>query len=181
VVAIANVDKDKRYKVLANHRKPAQEKAARELHQRAGVPFGSCGISEVKQFQKCLPEYEINIVSMDHGDSIIYPECPVDVETKRIYLYLHNNHYDVITTMPGFLNRSYFCHRCRKSYNNAVSHLCNAMCKMCRASDCPFIEPRDCVDCGRMFKSQASYERHKEPIGKGAIRMSASEKVHRVW
>ncbi len=167
VVAIANVDKDKRYKILANHRKPAQEKAARELHQKAGVPFGSCGISEVKQFQKCLPEYEINIVSMDHGDSIIYPECPVDVETKRIYLYLHNNHYDVITTMPGFLNRSYFCHRCRKSYNNTVNHLCNAMCKMCRAFDCPFIEPRDCMDCGRMFKSQACYDRHKEPLGKG--------------
>ncbi len=167
VVAIANVDKDKRYKILANHRKPAQEKAARELHQKAGVPFGSCGISEVKQFQKCLPEYEINIVSMDHGDSIIYPESPVDVETKRIYLYLHNNHYDVITTMPGFLNRSYFCHRCRKSYNNTVNHLCNAMCKMCRAFDCPFIEPRDCMDCGRMFKSQACYDRHKEPLGKG--------------
>ncbi len=167
VVAIANVDKDKRYKILANHRKPAQEKAARELHQEAGVPFGPCGIPEVKQFQKHLPEYEINIVSMDHGDSIIYPECPVDVETKRIYLYLHNNHYDVITTMPGFLNRSYFCHRCRKSYNNTVNHLCNAMCKMCRAFDCPFIEPRDCMDCGRMFKSQECYDRHKEPLGKG--------------
>ena len=167
VVAIANVDKDKRYKLLMDYRSPAQEKAARELHQRAGVPFGSCGIPEVKQFQKCLPEYEINIVSMDHGDSIIYPECPVDVETKRIYLYLHNNHYDVITTMPGFLNRSYFCHRCRKSYNNAVHHLCNAMCKMCRAFDCPFVELRDCMDCGRVFRSQECYDRHKEPIGKG--------------
>ena len=167
VVAIANVDKDKRYKLLTDHRKPAQEKAARKLHREAGVPFGPCGIPEVKQFQKHLPEYEINIVSMDHEDSIIYPECPIDVETKRIYLYLHNNHYDVITTMPGFLNRSYFCHRCRKSYNNTVSHLCDAMCKMCRAFDCPFIEPRDCADCGRMFKSQTCYDRHKEPLGKG--------------
>ncbi len=167
VVAIANVDKDKRYKLLTNPRRPAQENAARELHQKAGVPLGPCGISEVKQFQKYLPEYEINIVSMDHGDSIIYPEQPSDAETKRIYLYLHNNHYDVITTMPGFLNRSYFCHKCRKSYNNAVNHLCKAMCKMCRALKCPFIEPRDCTDCGRMFKSQACYDRHKEPLGKG--------------
>ncbi len=167
VVAIANVDKDKRYKLLADHRKPTQENAARELHQKAGVPFGPCGISEVKQFQKYLPEYEINIVSMEHGESIIYPEQAADVETKRIYLYLHNNHYDVITTMPGFLNRSYFCHKCRKSYNNTVDHLCKAMCKMCRAFECPFVEPRDCTDCGRMFKSQACYDRHKEPLGKG--------------
>jgi hypothetical protein len=35
VVAIANADKDKRYKLLADHRRPAQEKAARELHQKA--------------------------------------------------------------------------------------------------------------------------------------------------
>ncbi len=167
VVAIANVDKDKRYKLLTDHRRPAQENAARELHQKAGVPFGPCDIFEAKQFQKYLPEYEINIVSMEHGDSIIYPEQAGDVETKRIYLYLHNNHYDVITTMPGFLNRSYFCHKCRKSYNNTVDHLCKAMCKMCRAFECPFVEPRDCTDCGRMFKSQACYDRHKEPLGKG--------------
>ena len=167
VVAIANVDKDKRYKVLADHRKPAQERAARELHEKAGVPFGPCGISEVKRFQKCLPEYEINIVSMDHGNTIIYPECPVDVEVKRIYLYLHSDHYDVITTMPGFLNRSYFCHKCRKSYNSTVNHLCKAMCKMCRAFDCLFVELRDCGDCGRVFKSQACYDRHKEPLGAG--------------
>ncbi len=167
VVAIANVDKDKRYKHLVDHRRPAQEKAARKLHQKAAVPLGPCGISEVKQFQKYLPEYKINIVSMDHGNSIIYPECPIDAETKRIYLYLHNNHYDVITTMPGFLNRSYFCHRCRKSYNNAVEHLCKTMCKMCRAFECPFVELQDCGDCGRTFRSQACYDRHKEPLGAG--------------
>ncbi len=167
VVAIAKVDEDERYKSLANHRRPAQEKAARELHKKAGVPFGPCGISEVKQFQKSLPEYEINIVSMDHGNTIIYPECPADVEVKRLYLYLHNNHYDVITTMPGFLNRSYFCHKCRKSYNSTVQHLCKAMCKMCRAFDCPFVKLQNCGDCGRVFRSQACYERHKEPLGAG--------------
>ncbi len=167
VVAIAKVDKDKRYKALADHRKPAQERAARELHKKAGVPIGPCGISEVKQFQKSLPEYEINIVSMDHGNTIIYPECPSDVEVKRLYLYLHNNHYDVITTMPGFLNRSYFCHKCRKSYNSTVAHLCKAMCKMCRAFDCPFVELQNCGDCGRVFRSQACYDRHKEPLGAG--------------
>ena len=167
VVAIAKADGDKRYKLLAKHYRPAQEKAARELHEKAGVPLGPCGIPEVKQFQKHLPEYEINIVSMDHGNSIIYPECPADAEVKRLYLYLHNNHYNVITTMPGFLNRSYFCHKCRKSYNSTVQHLCKAMCRMCRAFDCPFVELQNCEECGRVFRSQACYDRHKEPLGAG--------------
>ena len=96
VVAIAKIDKDKRYKLLADSRSPAQGKAAQDLHEKAGVPLGSCGISEVKQFQKYLTGYEINIVSMDAGDTIIHPSQPISMEAKRIYLYLHNNHYDVI-------------------------------------------------------------------------------------
>ncbi len=84
VVAIAKADGDKRYGQLADHRKPSQKKAACELHEKAGVPFGPCGIPEVKQFQKHLPEYEINIVSSDHGNSIIYPECPTDTEARRL-------------------------------------------------------------------------------------------------
>ncbi len=39
VVAIANINKDKRYKLLADSRRPAQENDARELHRKAGVPL----------------------------------------------------------------------------------------------------------------------------------------------
>ncbi len=41
------------------------------------------------------------------------------------------------------------------------------MCKMCRAFDCPFVELQNCGDCGRVFRSQACYDRHKEPLGAG--------------
>ena len=189
VVAIANINKDKRYKLLADSHRPAQENDARELHRKAGVPLGPCGISEVKQFQKYLTGYEINIVSMEHGNTIIHPEQPIVTETKRIYLYLYNNHYDVITTMPGFLNRSYFCHMCRKPYNNTVDHLCDSMCKMCRGFECSFVAPRSCVDCKRMFKSQACYDRHKEPLGNGksvcqlvkkCVKCGKSMRIHRL-
>ncbi len=144
VVAIAKASGDKRYKHLADHRRPIQGKAARELHEKAGVPFGPCGIPEVKQFQKHLPEYEINIVSADHGDSVIYPECPTDTKAKRLFLYLHSNHYDVIASMPAFFDRSYFCCKCKKTYNNTVQHLCKAMCKLCRSFDCPYEKLQDC-------------------------------------
>ncbi len=120
VVAVAKASGDKRYKYLADHRRPLQGKAARELHEKAGVPFGSCGIPEVKQFQRYLSEYEINIVSADHQNSIIYPERPTDLEAKRLFLYLHNNHYGIITSMPAFLDRSYFCYECRKAYDSTV-------------------------------------------------------------
>ena len=46
-----------------------------------------------------LVEYQINIVSKELQNSLIYvgPE-----QEKIIYIYHQDNHYDVITGMPGF-------------------------------------------------------------------------------
>ena len=76
-----------------------QTRLAYDLHEKAGVPNGKCGLNEVKQFQTYLSDYQINIVSKEHQNSTLYsgPE-----NEKRIYLFLHDNHYDVITSMPAF-------------------------------------------------------------------------------
>ena len=104
VVAIAKVENDPNYKHLRDPKRRAQEKKARELHEAANVPFGPCGLPEVDLFQKYLTSYEINIVSGNHDSAIIYPTKPsTNNNVTSIYLYLHDNHYDVITSMPGFL------------------------------------------------------------------------------
>ena len=66
IIAKAKIDCDSRYKMIANHRKPLQARLAQELHQKADVPLGPCGMDEVKRFQTYLTEYQINIVSKDH-------------------------------------------------------------------------------------------------------------------
>ena len=70
-------------------------------HQRKypDVALGACGLEQAKQFQEYLTDYQISIVSKEYGNKIIYtrPE-----REKKIYLYMHNNHYEVITKMPGF-------------------------------------------------------------------------------
>ena len=166
VMAIAKIEKDPKYS-LKNTEKRVQEKRARELHRVANVPLGPCGIPEVKKFQEYLTAYEINIVSADHNNSIIYPPKPTTSEAKPIYLYLHHNHYDVITSMPAFLGRSYFCHKCRQSYDHTLSHICPGMCKSCRLFECTVQDPMGCEQCGRWFKSKTCYDCHKEPIGGG--------------
>ena len=167
VVAIAKIEKDPRYKSLRDSRNTVQERKARELHELANVPLGPCGIPEVQMFQNHLTDYEINIVSADHDNSIIYPPKPTGTKAKPIYLYLHDGHYDVITSMPGFLGNSYFCHKCRRAYSNALAHLCPGMCKSCRSFDCVVNDPMECDQCNRSFKSKTCYERHKEPLGNG--------------
>ena len=163
VVAIAKIEKASNYAYLRDADR-AQEKKARELHAAANVPLGPCGIEEVKLFQKHLASYEINIISGNHDNTIIYPSEHSDNVTP-IYLYLHDNHYDIITSMPGFLSRVYFCHKCRKGYSNKFDHLCPGMCKSCRAYECVVSDPLTCDECKRFFKNRACYDRHKLQIG----------------
>ena len=169
VVAVAKIEKDPKYKRLIDPKGGAQLEKAMELHRAANVPFGPCGLPKVEMFQKYLTNYEINIVSGNHNDSIIYPPKPSNNNNVTpIYLYLHDNHYDVITSMPGFLSTSYFCHKCSKSYSNNSDHLCDAMCGSCRSYDCVLDgEGLKCKECDRLFKNKTCYDHHKEPVGGG--------------
>ena len=164
-VAIARIENDPKYHQIRESKGRIQLQRALDLHRAANVPLDLCGLDEVKQFQEYLTNYEITVLSGDHGDSIIYPSEPGD--KQPIYLYYHNKHFDVITKMPGFLSVSYFCHKCRKTYSNACDHMCPAMCKSCRSFECVFEEWIECNECERKFKSRACYDHHKEPVGAG--------------
>ena len=172
VVAIAKIEKDPKYKSITDSRKSEQERKARELHQAVSVPLGPCGIPEVEMFQNHLTSYEINIVSAEYNNCIIYPPKPSTSKAKPIYLYLHGGHYDVITSMPGFMCSAYYCHKCKRPYSDILGHLCEGMCRSCCSFNCNAHDPDintnwylECSQCNRGFNSQACYDRHKEPIG----------------
>lgn len=64
-----------------------QEEIAIDLHRQAGVRTDEpCGVEEAEKFQKCLPGYQIIIISIDNRDSIIYEGPPAG--DQRIILYL---------------------------------------------------------------------------------------------
>ena len=165
VVATAKIEKDPSYKYIVDSRRRIQERKARELHELANVPLGPCGIPEVELFQKYLTDYEINVFSTAHNNSIIYPVKPSTSNAKPIYLHLHDNHYDVITKMPGFLSSSYFCDKCRKTYSDKYAHTCPGTCGSCGSYDCIANGFVECEQCNRTFKSKACYDRHKESVG----------------
>ena len=52
--------------------RPVQGRLAKALHQAAGVPENPCGLSEICQFQDHLVDYQIVVVSVDHGYQIIF-------------------------------------------------------------------------------------------------------------
>ena len=162
VVAIAKAENDPHYHYLRAC-DSGQQRRAIELHANANVPLGPCGLEEVRLFQRHLTRYEINIVSLPQDNAIIYPPPEQAAPDKTpIYLALHNNHYDVITKLPSFLKRSYFCRKCRKGYSNKFDHMCPEMCSSCRAYECPWDDDTvPCDQCKRTFRSRACYARHK--------------------
>ena len=163
VVAKAKLDDDPQYKSIVDHRWPMQTRLARELHQNAGVPLEPCRIEQAKLFQAYMTEYQINIVSKEYENKIIYAGPEKD---KKIYLYMHNNHYDVITKMPGFFARNYYCHACKKVYDHLENHVCPNECKCCGFFPiCPEESWRSCRNCRRQFKSQRCYDQHKQSKG----------------
>ena len=98
IVAKAKYDKDPQYKSLVSRTGTVQGLLAQELHETFGVPLGPCSITEVKKFQAVLPGYQFNVVSKEHLNALIYSGS---VAEKHLYLYHHDNHYDVITSMPA--------------------------------------------------------------------------------
>ena len=169
-VAIARIENDPKYEQIRKSNRPLQREKAFDLHEAANVPLGPCGIDEVKLFQNYLVNYQIIVVSGAHNNSIIYPPQPPDTDEKPIIsLYYHNNHFDVITTLPGFLKRSHFCQRCHKTYDHTSDHVCPPMCSLCRGFGCDYeADGIACNECDRVFKNQVCYDRHKnEPMDGG--------------
>ena len=123
-------------------RNSRQLKEAKELNEEAGVPEGPCGLEDITTFQKYLgPQgYRIIVVDAARGGVIFKGQAFLEAdktiaEVKSVYVDDENvekARCDGLYSIPGFMNRSYFCHRCCKGYNTEHSAHHN-----CQAKNCP--------------------------------------------
>ena len=96
---------------------PIQGQLARQLHRRARVPEGPCGIGELNLFQIVLADYQIVVVSADHGYQIIF-KGPHQPDNKLLCLIKVQNHFHVCHPLAGFFGKNYYCLECEKGFNN---------------------------------------------------------------
>ena len=173
VVAHANINKSKwtksQIKNGFNGSRKLQEDEARKLHEEAGVEINEFGndLEDVNVFAKHLG-IQINIVDADYFNEIIYTSEGESTDGKIIYLYKNKNHYDVITSMPGFLGKNYYCHTCKESYTRRDKHKCPTKCLACFKYDSNCSGSGiTCDDCNRIFLGQKCFDEHKRNRSEG--------------
>ena len=177
VTAKAKVDRHPQWESIRKGRK-LQKEHALQLHREAHVSLGPCGYEELTQFSKApsLIEYQILLVDADRAYHITSFGPPAS--DKQLVLLHEKGHYDVITSLLGFLGHSYVCSHCFKPYSNEGRHRCKFVikCRCCLQKDCPdfhYAHPRGlkasqrCHDCGRDFLGDTCFEAHRSKTHEG--------------
>ena len=77
-------------------------------------------LSCVDDLQKTLyAGFQIVVLSAGHGNAVISRSPPAKTDGMREIVVYHNtDHYDLITSLDGFLMSGKYCEHCEKSYSN---------------------------------------------------------------
>jgi len=149
---------------------------AKQLCERAGLTWGPCGLVELTQLQDVLKEDGVRLHVYYHhlkcvGFSGNWDEFGPEGPLMDIYLFHHDEHYDVIQSMTGFLSVAYYCMRCDVGYQNASNHKCHLVCSCCYfpTSQCVpddevVTQWQTCERCHRVFKGDVCFTNHLQAV-----------------
>jgi hypothetical protein len=87
----------------------------------------------IKKVEEYIKTYQILIISKDEDYQFVYVGSQ---KYDQIILLHKNNHYDLITSLPGFFESRKFCFKCLKPYNHDKNHSCIQICKFCKRKNC---------------------------------------------
>ena len=147
-----------------------QRKLAKHLHLVAGVPKGPCGRDELEKFQTYLaaqdPPFQLKVFCDLVKKPLYVGPTKVD-EDHVLCLLKAGNHFDGISSLPGFMNTSYYCHQCNRSFNtdDPAHHSCQGQkCRACGGHLCPDRFKKatlPCEDCHGLFRGPSCLDHHK--------------------
>ena len=182
VTVRANLNKGKYTKSQVkngfNDPRAFQRTEALKLHEDAGVPITGYGntLEDMNTFAKHLG-IQINIVDADYFNEITYTVN--NNANEIIYLHKNKNHYDVITSMPSFLAKKYYCHTCKKGYTRRDKHKCPGKCLSCFKTEQHTGDKIFCGKCNCTFFGQKCYEEQLRNRSKGGKRSVVCELVQK--
>ena len=145
-----------------------QKRTALEYQRKAGLCFGKIGVlTDVPLYERTL-QIGITVISARSGNKKVH--VGNKAFSKQVILYhiqpepTSPGHFAVITSMTGFLSRSYYCPNCDTAFNNNLKHRCKYWCNICGSDFCikkeedPYVE---CTLCHAPCRSKACLVRHR--------------------
>jgi hypothetical protein len=159
IVAMARLKGDKNYNNIRNPKRPEQYKKALELLRTVNLNVDK--EIEIRDFHHFETELDVQIIIYNRpfSNGCIYPG--ERSREAKIFLYYEANHFDVITSITGFLARSYFCTTCLVPYTNKKKHSCEVYCKTCENGSCITVSPLVCRECQQLCRGPDCFLRHK--------------------
>lgn len=154
---------NKDYDSIRNPRNNLQNIKAYELAFKLNININHpLGYDEISRVENYLKQYQILILNGDNANEFDYIG---PVKEKKIVLYLKDNHYDFVKSLPAFFDKYYFCYKCLKGYSVYENHPCNEVCKKCKDKNCSnenkFVK---CDFCGVLCKSNECLMNHRLKI-----------------
>jgi hypothetical protein len=105
------------------------------------------GLLEIKKIEDYLLDYQIIIFDNNQMNEIMYIGAQKE---KKIFLFYHDKHFDVIRTQSGFYGKANYCFQCMNAYETFINQSCNNVCKKCRRKTCvkrAYDEIKKCASC----------------------------------
>ena len=172
------------------HRRDA---AAQELLLQTGLQQGSMGLKDIDRLAQAPSLCDYRIVVIDANRQYA---CFAFGEGDTLLGILHEDeHFDTVTTLPGFFGRNHFCGRCLKPYDHQGRHNCaegkGIHCPCCQQDTCEdyvkaYLCGRKahylCRDCQRFFHGDGCLTLHQtKAIGGATVAGSNYRSVCESW
>ena len=146
--------------------------AAMALLEVTGLQPGPMGLQELVTLAQVPSLRDYRIVVADANREYA---CFAFGQGATLLALLHKDeHYDTLTSLPGFFGQGYFCGRCLKPYNVRGRHQCSegkgVHCPGCQQNECDdyieaYLRKRPahipCHHCRRQFYGDACFQLHQ--------------------
>ena len=157
LIAIAELNNESYKLTYRKQKDPLMKTHLRLIRSKLNLPEDGCGIPEIMKIEAFFEDYCITLID-GHSKSKYYYKGPP--KERFIYILYTRSHYNVIKSMPAYLDTSYYCNHCNVGYSNMDGHNCPELCKTCKNSECDGEDKIKCSDCKMIAKNQHCLQRH---------------------
>ncbi|CAN2391109.1 hypothetical protein PRIEUP_LOCUS1148 [Pristimantis euphronides] len=136
---------------------------ARDLHALLGIADGQVvSFSDISAFEK-QPDVVGKVLYHSRGDWRYFHTCK-EVTDHKLYLLHHEDHYNGMKGVKGFIGESYFCEKCISVYDHKNNPACQYFCGTCQRTEGPNVvnEYVRCPCCRVYCRSGECLEIHKK-------------------